>query len=612
MPNFDTPNSPNEVEASAPNNAEAFAHSKQSKLDAIAKIDNPTLQKLAKAELQELEALETQMDWEQFAIQEARNEFKSDIDGLIQLEGKFGTLENFDQFANFLTSGALSPNELETLYDTINNQIYEDDGKELSLQFKYENFPATRENYQLFANKFGIPTSTSIQEKQSENDNSAKDIYLNSLPTLQSIPDLPQIAELTQMISVLENLNGTEAQNQMLAISTYLVWPDGESGELDTILTALKKQDAENAASGNPTKHFETFTRTVRDFSPDVSRRIDIFVASYDAETTADKLAISPYQKWIIQGAIPEGSKLETHENWIFIATTPEGDTVEITKDGNTLNRSYSLNGSDFALQTPLLHSDLSKAQSKFETVHQTLSPKLQKTENALSFLENPAYADVPLADMQNGLRKTLGYSQYEALNIRNISDKAELISLLENNASEFKNEIANAERIYEKAIQVAVAENRRHNAEADEKIKTTLKALKNSGLEFLDIDFLITNIKAGFITPDIGVPFDRQNLDLASGNFWEPLSDTNNPTKHIEYIYRIANKVLTWNPEGTVDGKLIGFSLDQAIANPDVAQKTDGEVKHLLKRSGAWSETMGVDRVKVGERLMEPINLSA
>ena len=47
-----------------------------------------------------------------------------------------------------------------------------------------------------------------------------------------------------------------------------------------------------------------------------------------------------------------------------------------------------------------------------------------------------------------------------------------------------------------------------------------------------------------------------------------------------------------------------MGFSLNQVITNPDVAQKTDGEVKHLLKRSGAWSETMGVDRVKVGERL--------
>jgi hypothetical protein len=52
------------------------------------------------------------------------------------------------------------------------------------------------------------------------------------------------------------------------------------------------------------------------------------------------------------------------------------------------------------------------------------------------------------------------------------------------------------------------------------------------------------------------------------------------------------------------VNGKLIGFSLEQAILNPDVAQKTDGEVKHLLKQSGAWSETMGVDKARVEEKL--------
>jgi len=65
---------------------------------------------------------------------------------------------------------------------------------------------------------------------------------------------------------------------------------------------------------------------------------------------------------------------------------------------------------------------------------------------------------------------------------------------------------------------------------------------------------------------------------------------------------------VLTGSSDGMVDNKLVGFSLDQAILNPDVAQKTDGEVKHLLKQSGAWSETMGVDKVTVGKKLMDSI----
>lgn len=178
------------------------------------------------------------------------------------------------------------------------------------------------------------------------------------------------------------------------------------------------------------------------------------------------------------------------------------------------------MNGSSFALQTPLQRSDFTQAVSTYEKVNQTLSPKLQQTQNAQSFLENPSYADAPLTDMQEGLRKTLGYSLYENLNVKSITDKDTLITLLKNNVADYTEELSRAKRGYEKAINAAVAENRRHNAEADEKIKTTLSALKNSGLEFLDIDFLITNIKAGFITPDVGVPFDRQNPDLASQNF--------------------------------------------------------------------------------------------
>jgi hypothetical protein len=187
-----------------------------------------------------------------------------------------------------------------------------------------------------------------------------------------------------------------------------------------------------------------------------------------------------------------------------FLATTPEGDTIQVIKDGDHLSRSYSLNGSEFVLQTPLQRSDFKEAVTEYETVNQTFSPKLRKTENALTFLENPAYANIPLTDMQEGLRKTLGYSLYEKLNVKNITNKASLITLLNNNVADYQHQLSEAKRGYEKAMQRAVMENKKHNAEADEKIKTTLKALRNSGLEFLDIDFLITNIKAGYITPDI------------------------------------------------------------------------------------------------------------
>jgi len=90
-------------------------------------------------------------------------------------------------------------------------------------EFEFEGFPTTRESYLIFAEKFGIPTSTNLQERENTNNEVAKDIYVNSLPALNSIPNVSQVAELSKMIAELENLRGAEAQNQMLAISSYLV-----------------------------------------------------------------------------------------------------------------------------------------------------------------------------------------------------------------------------------------------------------------------------------------------------------------------------------------------------------------------------------------------------
>ena len=57
---------------------------------------------------------------------------------------------------------------------------------------------------------------------------------------------------------------------------------------------------------------------------------------------------------------------------------------------------------------------------------------------------------------------------------------------------------------------------------------------------------------------PELGIPFEAENLDPANQNFGEPTGVTNNPTKHIEYIYRFANKIMTGSPDGFVDGQLV------------------------------------------------------
>ena len=69
------------------------------------------------------------------------------------------------------------------------------------------------------------------------------------------------------------------------------------------------------------------------------------------------------------------------------------------------------------------------------------------------------------------------------------------------------------------------------------------------------------------------------------------------------ENLTRFANKGLTGNPEGLDEnGNLIGFSIDQAIRNPNAQTKTDGEITHLMERSGIWSETTGFNKAKAME----------
>ena len=48
------------------------------------------------------------------------------------------------------------------------------------------------------------------------------------------------------------------------------------------------------------------------------------------------------------------------------------------------------------------------------------------------------------------------------------------------------------------------------------------------------------------------------------------------------------------------VDGAHVGFSLDQARLRPETPQKTDGEIKALLKSSGVWNEAFGANKHKI------------
>lgn len=84
------------------------------------------------------------------------------------------------------------------------------------------------------------------------------------------------------------------------------------------------------------------------------------------------------------------------------------------------------------------------------------------------------------------------------------MSDKKTLKNTLTTNISEYKKALLEGHTTYQKGLKSMIEKNRERYRENDEKIKTTLRAVKNSGLGLLDLNYLTKQLQAGFITPDI------------------------------------------------------------------------------------------------------------
>jgi len=121
---------------------------------------------------------------------------------------------------------------------------------------------------------------------------------------------------------------------------------------------------------------------------------------------------------------------------------------------------------------------------------------------------------------MQEGIRKILGYTLYTKLGISSMMDREQVASLMKSNIVKYTQELEQAEDTYKNKLNKAVARNRERYRDQDEKIKTTLRAVKNSGLGYLNVSYLTTQINSGFTHVNIGTPVEIQNYDLAQGNF--------------------------------------------------------------------------------------------
>ena len=83
---------------------------------------------------------------------EAHHELHSDLDALTTVKEQFAGLnEGFDEFANFLSNGELSPQELEAFFDVVNSKR---DVRNVKRDFEGQGYPKNRTEFTLFADKF--------------------------------------------------------------------------------------------------------------------------------------------------------------------------------------------------------------------------------------------------------------------------------------------------------------------------------------------------------------------------------------------------------------------------------------------------------------------------
>ena len=82
---------------------------------------------------------------------------------------------------------------------------------------------------------------------------------------------------------------------------------------------SLKEQDARNARAGNPTRHFEVFTRGVRDLAPQISVRIDRFFKHEIAASPAIMSARDLSREAAIQAAFPEDTKVHQTDDGTLV-----------------------------------------------------------------------------------------------------------------------------------------------------------------------------------------------------------------------------------------------------------------------------------------------------
>ncbi len=161
----------------------------------------------------------------------------------------------------------------------------------------------------------------------------------------------------------------------------------------------------------------------------------------------------------------------------------------------------------------------------------------------------------------------------------------------------------------YEKALTSHMKEYRDSLRERDEIAKKALHICKNAGFDMLDIDYILSQL-SGSQVPNIGVSFDKNNIDIATLHFGQPNGEAANESNFAQRIYRTMNMILFQNPFGTdTDGNQVGFDLSAIARSPQWQFKTPNEIRNLLETQGILNPTTWtMNKVLVMQRFTQGV----
>lgn len=102
-------------------------------------------------------------------------------------------------------------------------------------------------------------------------------------------------------------------------------------------------------AQGNPSNHYQAFTRNMRDFSPQVARRIEHFESSYEVEAPEDGEPESTFQRSVIEaGLLAEAQSVSMTGAGEYVGQMSDGSQISVAQEGDHITRSISVDGVDY------------------------------------------------------------------------------------------------------------------------------------------------------------------------------------------------------------------------------------------------------------------------